>query len=358
MLDDLKYIHEKDVQDALGVAEKQCQQLEYAFTIGADVVGRADDGKLFGGIELHNIVVAGMGGSALAAEISKSWPGYDVPFEICRNYDIPRYVSKNTLFIASSYSGNTEETLAALEQAEEKGANIAVIAAGGKLKAIAEEKKYPYLQLPGDFQPRYAVLYNLKALLTILAEAAILDGVTVDHLNDVVTKQAADWLRSAAQSLRPDVPTKDNQAKQIAKELMGNSVVIYSGPKFYPAAYKWKINFNENAKNIAWCNQLPEFNHNEFLGWTSHPTTKPYKVVDIRSSLEHPRVLKRFEVTEKLLSGQRPSPDIIEPAGESLFLQLLWVIQLGDFVSLYLSLLNGLNPTPVDLIEKLKKELA
>lgn len=358
MLDDLKYIHEKDAQDALGVAEKQYQQLEYNFTIADDVVGRADNGDLFGGVKIRNIVVAGMGGSALAAELSKSWPGYDVPFEICRNYDIPRYVSSNTLFIASSYSGNTEETLAALTQAEEQGANIAVIAAGGKLKEIAESKKYPFLQLPSDFQPRYAVLYNFKALLTILTEAKLMEGITVEKLNNDLAKQAADWLKNAAAKLRPDVPSNDNLAKRLAKELMGNSVVVYSGPKFYPAAYKWKINFNENAKNVAWCNQLPEFNHNEFLGWTSHPTNKPYKVIDIRSNLEHERVQKRFEVTEKLLSGQRPAPEVITPEGETLLLQLLWVIQLGDFVSLYLSLLNGLNPTPVDLIERLKKELA
>lgn len=140
-------------------------------------------------------------------------------------------------------------------------------------------------------------------------------------------------------------------------ELVGNSVVIYSGPKMYPAAYKWKININENSKNIAWCNQLPEFNHNEFQGWISHPIEKPYKVVDIRSGLEHPRVQARFEITEKLLSGKRPHPEVVVPSGDSVLKQLLWSIQLGDFVSLYLALLNGLNPTPVDLIEKLKVEL-
>lgn len=358
MLDDLKYIHEKDAQDALGVAEKQYQQLEYQFVIADDVVGRSADGKLFGDARIQNIVVAGMGGSALAAELSKTWPGYDIPFEICRNYDIPKYVDHNTLFIASSYSGNTEETLSALKQAEECGALIVVIAAGGQLQQIAEAKKYPFLKLPSDFQPRYAVLYNFKALLTLLVEAELLEGITLEQLNSTITKQAAEWLKSESTKLRPDVPVKDNLAKSLALELVGNSIVIYAGPKFFPAAYKWKINFNENAKNVAWCNQLPEFNHNEFLGWISHPVTKPYKIVDIRSNIEHERVQKRFEITEKLLSGKRPSPEIVVPKGEDLLLQLLWVIQLGDFVSLYLSLLNGLNPTPVELIERLKQELA
>ena len=114
---------------------------------------------------------------------------------------------------------------------------------------------------------------------------------------------------------------------------------------------------NENAKNVAWCNQLPEFNHNEFVGWSSHPTEKPYAVVDLRSQLEHPRVRKRFEVTERLLSGKRASPQIVNVVGENLIQQLLWAASMGDFVSLYLALLNGLNPTPVDLVERFKKEL-
>jgi glucose/mannose-6-phosphate isomerase len=138
---------------------------------------------------------------------------------------------------------------------------------------------------------------------------------------------------------------------------MGKSVVMYSGPKLFPAANKWKICFNENAKNVAWCNQFPEFNHNEFMGWTSHPTDKPYGVVELRSNLEHPRVQKRFVVTERLLSGKRPAPNVVDVQGETLIQQLLWASTLGDFVSLYVALLNGLNPTPVDLIEAFKAAL-
>lgn len=114
---------------------------------------------------------------------------------------------------------------------------------------------------------------------------------------------------------------------------------------------------NENAKNVAWVNQYPEFNHNEFIGWSSHPTQKPYAVVEIRSNLEHERIQKRFVVTERLLSGKRPAPLAVEPQGETVLQQLLWTANLGDFTSLYLALLNGLNPTPVDLVEKLKAEL-
>jgi glucose/mannose-6-phosphate isomerase len=294
-----------------------------------------------------------MGGSALWALVGTSWPGYGVPFELCRDYTIPAYVSAKTLFIASSYSGNTEETIAALGEAETKGATIAVIASGGKLADIAHEKGYPFAELPPAGQPRYALLSGFKALITLLEKAGL---VAADDAEKTI-HEAGDYLKQAIQAWLPTVPTKDNPAKQLAQELMGKAPVIYAGPKLFPAAYKWKISFNENAKNVAWCNELPEFNHNEMNGWVSHPVDKPYGVVDLRSKLEHPRVQKRFEVTERLLSGQRPRTHVVHVQGETLLEQLVWTIALGDFVSLYLALLNGLNPSPVDYVEKFKKAL-
>lgn len=341
MLDDLKYIHERDVQDALGIAEKQWQQLEVTFDL-PQIEGNFD-----------NIVHAGMGGSALWALVSLSWPGYSVPFEVCRDYEIPAFVSEKTLFIASSYSGNTEETLSALAKAEEKKATIVVIASGGTLADIAHDKNYPLALLPKTEQPRFALLSGLKALVTLLEHANMITESDAEQ----TIHQTAEFVKTSVQAWLPTVQTTQNPAKKLALELMGKSVVVYAGPKLFPAAYKWKISFNENAKNIAWCDQLPEFSHNEMLGWTSHPTNKPYAIIDLRSNLEHPRVQKRFEVTERLLSGQRPAPHVIQAQGENLLEQLLWTIALGDFVSLYLALLNGLNPTPVELIEKFKKAL-
>jgi glucose/mannose-6-phosphate isomerase len=289
----------------------------------------------------------------LAALISTTWPGYSIPFEISRNYDIPNYVSDRTYFIACSYSGNTEETLNALSQAEAKGAKIAVIASGGKLADIAKEKNYPIAIIPKAEQPRYAVFYNLKALITLLEQAGLLNEAGIaENLN-----QTAAFMQNGVKSWLATVPTSDNPAKKIALEVIGKSAVIYAGPKLWPAAYKWKISFNENAKQVAWANQYPEFNHNEFIGWTEQPVDKPYAVIDLRSNLELPRIQKRFEVSERLLSGMRPAPTIVQAEGENLLEQLLWTITFGDFVSIYTALLNGLNPAPVDLIEKFKKSL-
>src|SRR5581483_3391493 len=153
------------------------------------------------------------------------------------------------------------------------------------------------------------------------------------------------------------VPTKDNPAKKLAHELAGKSPVIYGGPLLAPIAFKWKINFNENAKNVAWWNEYSEFNHNEMIGWSSHPIEKPYGVIDLCSDLEHPRIQKRFQVAERLLSGLRPAPHIVNVQGKTILEQLVWAMAYGDFVTIYLALLNGVNPAPVDLVEKFKKAL-
>lgn len=341
MLDDLKYIHQRDGQDALGIAERQAGQLLEKF-----------DAPTING-QFENVVYAGMGGSALAALLSRSWPGHKLPFEVCRQYHIPAYVSQNTLFIASSYSGNTEETLSALAEAQEKRAVIAIIAGGGKLEEAAHAHNYPFIKVPKAEQPRYAVFYNLVALLTLLQSAGLLGN---EDISSQLTR-AANFLKAEVQKWLPTVPAEQNPAKKLAMELAGKSPVIYGGPLMSPVAYKWKISFNENAKNVAWWNEIPEFNHNEFIGWSSHPVDKPYGIIDLRSNLEHPRVQKRFEVSERLLSGLRPAPHVVEVQGQTLAEQIAWAVAYGDFVTIYLALLNNVNPAPVELVEKFKTEL-
>ncbi len=341
MLDDLKYIHSRDGDDALGIAEHQCEQLEHDFELP----------QLSG--PFRNVVYAGMGGSALAGLLSKSWPGYKIPFEVVRDYHIPPYVAPDTLFIASSYSGDTEETLSCLAEAEKANAKIAVITNGGQLEEQAIAKKYPMAKIPPSQQPRYAVFYCLRALVTMLEKA----GLVAEAEADKQLKLAAEFLRGEVESWAAVVPTSKNPAKQLALEIVGKTPIIYAGPLLAPVAYKWKIDFNENAKNTAWWGQYPEVSHNEFIGWSSHPFDKPFSVIDLRSKLEHQRINQRFELTERLLSGKRPAPNTVEVQGTTLLEQLVWAANFGDFVSIYLALLNGVNPAPVELVEKFKKEL-
>jgi glucose/mannose-6-phosphate isomerase len=345
MLDDTNILKQRDPSGALAVASMQYNQANFK----ADIQNSGNHQPVY------NIVVAGMGGSALAAVLVKSWLKLDLPepIEIVRTYDLPKYVDKDTLVIASSYSGNTEETLNCLEQAKTKGAQIAIIASGGKLIEQANSDQITHVQLPGNLQPRMAVIYNLCALVSLLADFGVVSDNKIDEIANV-----SEWLRSETSKWVGDIPTSENYAKQLALQAVGKTAIFYGGTLTAPVAYKWKISWNENAKNVAFWNELPEFNHNEFIGWASHPVEKPFAVFDIVSSLEHPRILKRFEITDRLLSGVRPKSTVINLAGDSAIQQLLWGSILADFASIYLAILNGVDPTPVNLIEKLKQELA
>jgi glucose/mannose-6-phosphate isomerase len=210
-----------------------------------------------------------------------------------------------------------------------------------------------YAPIPHDTQPRMGMIYNLRALERVLCEFGLLDPSALDEL-----AAAKEWLATESQLWAAHVPTEGNYAKQLALIAVGKTPVFYAGSLMAPVAYKWKISWNENAKNVAFWNFLPEFNHNEFLGWTSHPIEKPFAIFDLVSELEHPRVLKRFALSDRLLSGRRPKSTVVPIAGDTLLKQMLWGCILADFVSIYVGILNNVDPTQVDLIEKFKKELA
>ncbi len=343
ILDDKSVVAQRDPQDALGFAAKQPEQLAYDFGVAAQ--------KPFDK-PIANVVFAGMGGSSLVAELAHTWPELTVPFVISKTYTLPDFVGENTLVICASASGNTEETLEALQHAEEKGAQIAVVSHGGKLTERAKAAGHFFVERPGVPQPRYGVFYDYRALVEILVAAGLIGDEKIAEiaaLAQPLEKAISNWVQS--------VPAEQNYAKQLADQMVGKTPIIYGGPLMYPAAYKWKISVNENAKNTAWSNFLPEFNHNEFIGWSSHPVEKPFAVVDLISGFEHPRILKRFELIDRMLSGMRPKAINVQLEGESALEHLLYAVLLGDFATLYMALLNGVNPTPVDLVEKFKKEL-
>lgn len=341
MLDDSAYIGTLDHSNGLGIIGGQPAQLRTKFS--------AKTKPLKG---LQQITVVGMGGSAIAAEVVRAWLGdrLPVPLVIVREYDIPAYIGKQSLVVLSSYSGNTEEELAAAKQVIASGAQVVVVTAGGQLAELAAKQSYPVFELTPGYQPRLAVLAMAKALVAIIEQQGLLKGLSKE------LESTADWLETAVARWGIDTLSAENPAKQVAEELHGNAAVIYGGPTLAIAAMKWKIDLNENAKNLAFWNQYSEFNHNEILGWLN-PKATNFKVVELHSNLDNPRINKRFELTNRLLSGKLPIPIVVQAAGETKLQQLLWAILLGDFVSAYLGLLNGIDPIPVPLIEKLKKEL-
>jgi glucose/mannose-6-phosphate isomerase len=341
MLDEATIYRQFDPQQALEFAGSQPEQLGHDFGLVAHQF-RA----------IRNVVVAGMGGSALAGELVKTWPTLSAPFEVCRSYELPAYVDEQTLVICDSYSGTTEETLAVFDDAKSKGAQLAVITHGGPLQERAEQAHCPLAIIPECPQPRMAVFYSFRALVELLVAAQVTSTSAIVQLQEVMGP-----LKSRTAAWAPTIAVAQNPAKKLAEHLVGKTLIVYAGPYTAPAAYKWKIDANENAKNTAWMGIYSEFNHNEFIGWTGHPVEKPFGVVDLVSSFEHPRVVARFELSDRLLSGMRPKAWRVDAEGESLLEHLLYLVLFGDFVTLYWAMLNGVNPVPIDLVERFKKAL-
>ena len=345
---DIDKIKELDKDDIFGMIGAQPDHLRrnFADTMHQDVTAEH-------GVGVQNIVLAGMGGSALAANIIKNWlyDNFVVPFEICRGYDLPDYIGPNSLVILSSYSGNTEETLNCYEKAKGQNAQIVIMTAGGKLKKLAEENDHFLLGLPENFQPRLAVLGGLKALACLFVDMKLVSSV--DLRGQLIN--VADFLDKVKFDMSPD-KEEGNLAKEIAVKMAGKVGVIYSGSRLGSAAYKWKIDINENGKQLCFYNTYPELNHNEFQGWM-FPEKKEIVSVQLESSLESKQMQKRMDITKKILKEHGFDPIIVQAKGETEIEQLLYTILLGDYVSAYVGIQNGINPTPVELVEKLKKDL-
>jgi glucose/mannose-6-phosphate isomerase len=342
VLDHADYIARFDKQDVLGVVGNLTKQLAAHY----------DQPELNDVHGVRSIVLAGMGGSALAGEFIKTWLGdrLPLPFVIVRDYTLPGFVDDTTLVIVSSYSGNTEETLVALSEAESRGAKIVVATSGGALAKRAQAKSYPLYLTPHGFQPRMAVFYGVRLLAQLFEGLGLLDGL-IDELEAV-----AKWAPSRVVGMRKDVPTIENIAKQIAVDIQGHPIVVYAGPSLAFAAMKWKIGLNENAKNIAFYNHFPELNHNEFIGWKL-PESNGMKVIELRSDLDSLQIIKRFDISNRLLAHSF-APIEVMALGDSRLEQLVWIIILGEYVATYLAIVNGVDPFPVNLVEELKKELA
>ncbi len=347
MLDDLNVLTQKDSEKTLDSSVMQPEQLSMDVTITHPVTEKR---------AVKNIVFVGMGGSALAPEFVQSWLGDDIklPIEIVKTYTLPSYVNEDTLVFFASCSGNTEEVLEALDASEATGAQRAIIVGGGTLLERANELGISHVQLPPiKIQPRMLTFIQVRAILSLLDDFGVMSSEK--YLAEMADTQ--EWLATTSAKWAKEVPTSENYAKQIAELAVGKTPEFMGGFIFRFIAYKWKISWNENAKNVAFWSYYPEFNHNEFIGWTSHPVEKPYAIFDLASTLEHPRIQKRFEVSNRLLSGHRPAPHTIELQGDSVLQQLCWGHLLADFASIYTGVLNGVDPGPVPLITKLKQDL-
>lgn len=344
LLDDSNQIRQRDTKNALVVAGEEPSQL-----LDSLLVKNTPNKSPV----ISKIVIAGMGGSALAGDMLRDWLDLPLPFLVVKNYVLPKFVDTSTLVIVSSFSGNTEEAISALEDAQRKDAVISIATGGGKLQEIAQTTGLTHVLMPYDgVTPRMFLPTNLRAFLELFVAYEIISKNVLQELTS-----AGNNLSNISDAWGVGVPFKQNVAKQLAWHCAGKTPIFYAGPRFRSSAYKWKIAINESAKNTAWCGEYSEFNHNEFTGWASHPVEKPFAVFNLRSSFDDPRITKRFEISDRLLSGLRPAPIDIRLEGETMLEQFIWSNILADYTSAYLGILNGVDPAPVPLIEKLKKEL-
>jgi len=312
------------------------------------------DLRLSGG-DYRNLVVLGMGGSAIGGDLARTLVAGEcsIPMLVNRDYDVPAFVDQHTLAIASSYSGNTEETLAALECARAKGASIVTLATGGKLAERARELDLPWVPIKYESQPRAALGHSLILLIGVLCQA----GLVSDKSRDVA--EAVEVMQNLQAELAPELAVARNAAKKLAVELQGRLPVVYGAGYLSQVARRVKGQFNENSKNWSFYEILPELNHNAVLGY-QYPAelTERVVVILLRSQLNHPRTARRFDVTQEVLERQGVRCRSVESRGESPLAAMLSVIHFCDHVSYYLALLNGVDPTTVDAISYLKRRLA
>lgn len=307
--------------------------------------------------DIKNVCVIGMGGSAIGGDLIRTLLLGDllVPFNICRHYMLPEYVDDESLVIVSSYSGNTEETLSAFNDALDRKAMIAGVTTGGMLEEIAAVNEIPVLKIPPGLQPRAALGYSFVPLLIFLEKIGLGFGCS-DQLGAAIR-----LLQSRRDQYIETEPTASNPAKSLATQLHGRIPIIYGGPTFTDViAVRWKGQICENSKNMAFANQYAEFNHNELVGW--HELIKKHSdslsVVQLRDRKDHPKIARRMDIVHRIISKLGVPVAEIESAGESRLERMFSLIQLGDFVSYYLAILNDVDPTPVDAIETLKRELS
>jgi glucose/mannose-6-phosphate isomerase len=307
-------------------------------------------------MQVTNVCLLGIGGSAMGADLVRTLAlsQFKAPVTVVRDYDLPAYVNSKTLVIGVSYSGNTEETLTAFEQAAKRGAKLVAIATGGKLESLASKFKAPFYKISYGAQPRAALGFSFTAQLAIFAKLGFVE------VKDVDIDEAIELTRNLQGKIRAEVPENRNIAKQIAHRIQGKIPIVYGSGTLQEVARRFKGQFNENAKSASYFEVLPELNHNALVG-TEFPAKlgSTIFVIILQSHYDHPRNKIRQAITMQILQKRSIEYEsiLIEPPGNPVA-EMLQSIMMGDYISYYASLLNGVDPTPVEIITYLKDQLA
>lgn len=306
--------------------------------------------------EVADIVVCGMGGSAIAGDLALGAyrDRLHKPMTVVRDYWLPGWVGERTLVILSSYSGNTEEALTCASQALERNSLCVGVTSGGKLGSFYAAEGVPIVDLPPGLQPRAALIRLLVPVVVLLDRTGAIPPIGSE------LQEARETVASAVAAFGPDVPEAENPAKQLARALQGGVPLLWGAELTAPVAARWKSQINENAKLPAFASALPELDHNEICGFAGSPSDLSglLKLVMLRDPRNHRQVQRRFDLTRELIESHVESALSITAEGQTPLARMLDLVMLGDYTSLYLALLRAVDPGPVQAIERLKQRLA
>ncbi len=334
-----------DPENQFEVLKNSYQQIEYAKNNQYDLAG-IDTSKI------KNIIVSGLGGSAISGDLMVNFLQNEItlPMQVNRNYSLPNYANESTLLLASSYSGNTEETISVLNEALKRKCQIICLTTGGTVKEIADREKLPTVILQKGFQPRYSLGLSFFSLLKVLQTLRL-----VTTSQEIIDKTILLWKKRGE-----EFSTENNYSFQAAEKLVGFLPVIYSTADLTSSVgNRFKCQINENSKMHAFHNAFPELNHNEIIGWETYDErVAKLKAVFIEEVTTHVQIKKRFAITSELLTKAGVEIISLSSAEASFQERLLDLIYLADWISYFLAIQRGKDPSEIEYIHLLKKRLA
>lgn len=350
MLDDLELISKIDKSGMIDALARFPEQIKETM----DIVNSTGLNSF---LKIDNIIISGMGGSAISGDILQSLfrDRFDIPIFVNRAYNLPKWANKNTLVISQSYSGTTEETLSTFKHANQKKCKIIGISSGGKLQEYCEKRDISHIKIPSGFAPRAATAYLLFSSMLALEKIGILKNNIESEIGETL-----ELLGEFRDGNGKTAPEKDNLSKQIANKIFNTIPQVYGWEIYDPIAKRWCTQFNENSKIIARYDSVSECNHNDIVGWSQDPEmSKKFTCLLFRDGkIESIYMSKRLNFMKNLFEGVAANVIEIQVKGKKTLAKMMYAMYLGDFVSCYLAILRGIDPTPVYAITELKKILA
>lgn len=350
-LDDRGIIEKFDPTDFLGAVERFPDQVQDAYDRARHTENLPSGGSI------SSIAILGMGGSGISGDACRAILGSEFPLSVAtvKGYGLPGWVGPNTLVFAMSYSGNTEETLRTFEEARAKRRSpIVIVTTGGELAKWGREFDLPIVEIPPGFPPRAAFGYLTIPIPVVLEKIGVgpSAGQDIEKAVEHLSRRSKEWER--------DVEAESNSAKQLAQRLLGKIPIVYGSEGLTEvAAYRWKCQFNECSDVPSWSHTFPELNHNEVVGWKelSELTSRSLALIVLRHLGDHERNARRIDITLPLIEDKVAFVEEIRARGESRLARLFDLTYLGDFVSTYLALAQGVDPSSHDVITLLKEKL-